>query len=169
MEENLNKDLEIKEKLANLVKNNKKKLIIFTVFLITLIFCLVILNIFQEKKNNEISEKYIQAGINFNLGNKDVAKKIFEEVIISKNKFYSILALNIIIEKNLEKKVEQVLEYFNLIEGLSIDDDQRDLLLLKKALYLMDNSKKSEGETILKELINRKSKYSQIAEEVYSK
>ena len=41
--------------------------------------------------------------------------------------------------------------------------------LLKKALYLMDNSKKSEGETILKELINRKSKYSQIAEEVYSK
>ena len=25
MEENLNKDLEIKEKLANLVKNNKKK------------------------------------------------------------------------------------------------------------------------------------------------
>ena len=56
----------------------------------------------MKKKNEIISEKYIQAGLYLSSNEMKNAKKIYEEIIESKNKFYSILALNTILEKNLE-------------------------------------------------------------------
>ena len=48
-----------------------------------------------------ISEKYVKAGILLsNNKNEKALKNYYEEIILSKNKFYSILALNTIIEKN---------------------------------------------------------------------
>ena len=59
------------------------------------------LQINVKKKNSLIAEKYIQAGIYLaNKKNAD-ATLIFEEIIESKNKFYSILSLNTILEKKL--------------------------------------------------------------------
>ena len=44
-----------------------------------------------------------------------------------------------------------MLNYFEIIEDLKIDKDQRDLLLLKKALYLKKYSSSEESEKLLKE------------------
>ena len=52
-----------------------------------------------------------------------------------KNKFYSILALNTIIEKNLESNEEKILKYFNIIDSIKISDQQRDILRFKKILF----------------------------------
>ena len=64
--------------------------------------------------------------------NKDKAKKIYEEIILSKNDFYSILALNKIVEKNLVIEENKVLEYFNILEKSISSKDEKDLIILKK-------------------------------------
>ena len=71
------------------------------------------------------------------LNQTDKAKKIYEEIILSKNKFYSILALNTIIEKNLIKDKEKILEFFEIVEKSNFKKDQKDLIALKKALYMI--------------------------------
>ena len=63
MEQNLNKKIELKDKLVNLFKENKLKIFsiigILSIVFITIIF----ININNEKRNILISEKYIQAGL----------------------------------------------------------------------------------------------------------
>ena len=67
------------------------------------------------------------------------AKNLLDEIILSENKFYSVLALNRIIEKNLINKNEKILEYFNILENLDFNEDELDLLKFKKALFLLKN------------------------------
>ena len=122
---------------------------------------------FNNKKNNIIiSEKYIQAGIYLLSNKKEEAKNIFEEIIITKNNIYAILALNSIIEKNLINDKEKILEYFSLLENYKFSKDQKDIISLKKALYLIKSSDQKLGKKILKDLAERKSNISSIAQEL---
>ena len=99
----------------------------------------------------------------------DKAYKIYREIIEDKNKFYSILSLNTVLEKNLEPNKEIILSYFRILEKMSISKDQKDILILKKSLYFMDQSNKVEGEKLLKSLINSNSTLKSIAEEILNK
>jgi len=85
---------------------------------------------------------------------KEESKEIFKEIIFSKNKFYSVLALNTIIEKNLEKNQTKVIEYFDIVENINKSKEQNDLILFKKALYLFKISKENEAKKILEMLLN---------------
>ena len=76
------------------------------------------------KKNNLIAEKYVQAGLYLASGKDEKAKNIFEEIINSKNKFYSILAVNLIVEKNLVKEKEKIIEYFQKLEEINYSKDK---------------------------------------------
>ena len=61
------------------------------------------------KKNEFISEQYIKAGIYLASKKKKMSsKKNLEEIINSKNKFYSPLALNMILEKKLETNSKKI-------------------------------------------------------------
>ena len=79
----------------------------------------IFLKINLEKKNNLIAENYIKAGIYLNSGEKQKSKIIYEEIINSKNKFYSILALNTILEKDLISEKQKLLSFFDLIERIN--------------------------------------------------
>ena len=50
------------------------------------------LKIDKEKNNNLMSEKYIQAGIYLSKNKDEESKKLLEEIIFNKHKFYSILS-----------------------------------------------------------------------------
>ena len=169
MEENFNKNQVIKDQLVNFFRENKKK--IFTIlFLIIIVSVLVIfLNIYSKKENSLIAEKYIQAGILLSMEEKEKSKKIYEEIIENQNKFYSALALFTIIEKKLERDDRKVLDYFTLVEKVNTSEENKDLLKLKKALFLIKISKKDEGEEILKDLINKNSQVTKIAQEILNK
>ena len=80
--------------------------------------------------------------------------------------FYSILALNTIIEKNLEKDENKILSYFVIIEKIKNSKEQKDLISLKKALFLLKNSRVEEGNKILKKLIETESKLKFLAKEI---
>ena len=75
------------------------------------------------------------------------------------------MALNVILEKELEKNKEKILEYFNLVESINLTRNQKDLILFKKSLFLLKEGDQ-EGEKILKKLIQDNSKYKSLAEEI---
>ena len=166
MEQNLNNKIEIKTRLISFYKENKIKILIFFILILVLVVVTSFLKINNEKKNNIISEKYIEAGILFTKNEKDKSKKIYEDILKSNNRFYSSLALNIILEKNLEKNKEKILEYFDKVENLQNNKEQKDILKLKKALFFLKNSENEKAKILLNELIKSESKIKDLAEKI---
>jgi len=166
MDQHTDKDLELTEKLKLFFKEQKFKIILIscTCVLISIIF--LTMKIFQERENILISEKFIKANIFLSTQNEDKSKELYEEIIKSKNKFYSILALNTIIEKELENDENIIINYFDILQDLSIPRDQRDLLIFKKALYLIQISKTKEGKDLLKKLSSSNSYLKNIADQI---
>ena len=164
MDLEIDKKKEFKNKIVNFYFNNKSK-----IYILLFIFLISIISLFlfkknQNEKNNLVSEKYMQAGIYMQKNDNKNAIILLNDVILSKNKFYSVLALNTILEKNLVTEKKKILNYFEIIEKLKIAEDKKDLILLKKALYLIKISDKKDGQDILKKIIEKNSKLKSIAE-----
>ena len=168
MDQNLESNKSFKNKAILFFNENKIKIIFLIFSLLTVIIFFLFLSINNEKKNNLIAEQYIQAGIHLSSGQRNKSIKIYENIILSKNRFYSILALNTILEKKLVSDEKKILDYFDVIEGLDISTDRKDLILLKKSLYLMKNSQQEKAKKILKELVKKKSQFKNLANEILS-
>ena len=115
MEQNVNNKIEIKDKLKNFYNKNKFKIYTIVFVLISVFFVFIIYKVNLQKKNELISENYIKAGLYLNSGKKKESLDIYEKIILSGNKFYSILALSIILEKNLITDQKIILDYFLII------------------------------------------------------
>lgn len=161
--ENNNKFL---DKLILITKENKIKIYIITIILTVSIILSLLYSQYQNKKNVLIAEKYIEAGVHLSSNNKDSAKKILEDIIQSKNSFYSILSLSIILERDLISSEEKILNYFSTVQSTIKSQDQIDLLTFKKALYLIKIKKLKDGQELLKKLINEDSRLASLAKEV---
>ena len=160
------KKIDSLEKVENFLKKNKN---IFLIILTLIIFIFIGFNYFnyyQNSKNEKISEKFVQAGIYLSLNKKEKSKKIYKEIVSSKNKFYSLLALNSILDNDLEQNSEEVLELFNIVENTKAEKEQKNLVKLKKALYLIKISKDNEGEKLLNEIISDDSIWKETASEI---
>ena len=92
-----------------------------------------------------------------------------KDIIYKKDKFYSVLSLNLILEKNLEIEKDEILKYFSIIESLKLSKDQKDLVKFKKGLYLLKMSDPEEGYKLLKQLVNSDSNLKKLAQEVLNK
>ena len=136
MNDTLEKKIELKDKLILYLKQNKIKFIISVILIFISLMTFFTIDFYQKKKTALISERYIKAGIILSEGKNDNAKALYEDIILSKNKFYSLLALNIILEKNLVTEKNKIINYFNILEK-NVADEQKDLLIFKKALYLL--------------------------------
>jgi len=169
MELNVDKKIEFKDKLNSYYSKNKLKIYIVIIIAIFSIISVNLFNINKEKKNEFIAEKYIQAGLLLSSKNQEKSKKIYEEIILSENNFYSILSLNTILEENLITDKNKILEYFSIVEKLTKSNDQLDLIFFKKALFLIEKKEITEGKAILKKIISQESKYKFLAEEVLEK
>jgi hypothetical protein len=168
MEQNKDNKIEIKSKLLNFYKSNKLKLYIFIFIAVLVLIIVNFIKINNEKNNILISQKYIKANLLLSSGNKEKSKIIYEEIIGSKNKFYSILALNNILEENLITDEKKILEYFNILVEVISENEQKDLLIFKKALYLIKIENIEEGKNLLKNLIKKDSSFKSIAQEILS-
>tara|TARA_B110000444_G_scaffold243917_1_gene262851 strand:- start:318 stop:824 length:507 start_codon:yes stop_codon:yes gene_type:complete len=168
MDQNLNK-VEIKDKLISIFNANKAIIYSITVILVIILLSISYFKINYEKENNLIAEKYIKAGLYLAEVDKEKSKILYEEILLSKNKFYSVLALNTILENNLVNDKNKILEYFRTIEQLKISKEQQDLIKIKKALYLIKNSNTKNGNELLNNLIEENSKFKFLAEEILVK
>ena len=132
MDQNIEKKKNLREETISFLKEKKVLLISLIAFTLTLIIFFISLNIYKETINSKISEKYIKAGIYLASKNEKKSKELLEEIILSKNKFYSPLSLNILIEKNLVEDKKKILEYFELIENLKLSKEKKKSDSLKK-------------------------------------
>ena len=169
MEQNFEDKLDIKSKLTDLLNENRLKIFTLIAIAILIIISITYFHYNNVKKNELIAEKYIQAGLYLSSNKADKAKKLYIDIILEKNDFYSVLALNTIIEKNLISDKDRILEFFQNIEKLSLTKNRSDLLMFKKSLYLLKNSDEQAGIKLLKKLVDDNSSLKPIAEELLAK
>ena len=73
-----------------------------------------------------------------------------------------------LVEKKLEKDKTKIMKYYEIAENLNITDDRKNILLFKKALYLIKNSD-AHGYDILKNLVNTDPTIKLLAEGILDK
>ncbi len=166
MESEIKTEISFVEKLLNFLKK-KKKIFYGIIFLILLLFVSVFLaEYLKNKKNEKISEKFIEAGVYLSLNDKTSSKKIYIEIIESKNKFYSLLSLNNIIDNNLIDDSNEILRLFDQLDKTKMEKEQKNLVRFKKALYLIKISNPQDGKKILEEIISDESIWKDAASEL---
>jgi len=166
MEQNLNNNSNFKTRAISFVKENRIK---FSFFFITILLFFATFFIFiehQKQKNILLAEKYIKAGILLNNGEVDEAQKHYKNILQNNNKFYSLLTLNTLIEKNLIKDEKKILNYFSELEKKNFSSELMDLIYFKKALYLIKIGDEKSGKNILKNLIDKDSNLKITAKEI---
>ena len=166
MDENLDKSKDSLKKINLFFQKNKFRILLFVFFIILTLALAVFYNSKVKKNNILISEKYIKAGLLLSENQKENAKNYYEEIVLSENKFYSLLALNTLIEKDLINDKEKIIKYFAKLESLNFSKDLTDLILFKKALYLIKIKDNKSGKNILNKLIKDGSNLSSLAQDL---
>ena len=137
-------------KIVSFIKKHSKKMIIFLIFLILILFSYFFYADLKKKNELKLSEQYTQASIQFKDNKIDEAKQLLENIINKKHKFYSPLALYFIIDNNLEVEPQKIINFFDKILKInSIDKESLNLIKIKKAIYLFSFG---EEEIIIKTL-----------------
>ena len=139
--------------------NIYKKTIIILSFILVLIGGIFLwFDNIQKNKRLKVSENFIEAKILLaqeeNLKSLDYLKSI----ILQKDKVYSPLSLFLIIDNNLEKNKEVIIQYFDeLLSINALEDEDINLLRLKKAIYISNSSKEQNMLDLLNPIINSNS------------
>lgn len=166
MEQNLDNKKHFKERSLLFLKKNKLKLLFLTTIILFISISLILVIENKKKENSLLSEKYLKASLLLSRDQNSEAGKHFEQIILSKNKFYSLLALNAILEKNLVNKKEKILNYFKEVEKLNHSEESKDLILFKKSLYYLKINDTDTGKKILNDLIEKNSALKLLAQEI---
>ena len=146
------------EKIRNFLINNKGKLISVIIFLIIIVAGLYTYDNYIENKKKEISDNFNSITIDFKDSKKENTAQRLIEIINEKDPTYSTLSLYFIIDNNLVVDPEKVNRLFDLIiNEISLDNEIKNLIVYKKALYNADNIEESELLNIIKPLINSES------------
>ncbi len=146
------------EKIKSFLLENKKLLITVITVLILIVLGFYSYKIYQDGQIEKLSNKYNNAIIDYNNGNKIKIVESMEAIIRDKNSTYSPLALYFLIDNNLIKNRKDVNELFNiLIDKTSLEKEIKNLIIYKKALYNADFINENELLNLLKPLTNSKS------------
>ena len=163
------------EKVRNFFIKNKVKIISI---LLTTVIVLIGAYSFDKYKTNqkiEISDKYNSITLTYSENIKDNTVKNLVEIINEKDPTYSPLSLYFIIDNKLISDQGELNSYFDiLIEKTSLDEEMKNLVIYKKALFNADQADEGQLLSILNPLINSKSVWKShalylMAEYFYSK
>ena len=163
------------EKVRNFFIKNKVKIISI---LLTTVIVLISAYSFDKYKTNqkiEISDKFNSTTLTYSENNKDNTVKNLVEIINDKDPTYSPLSLYFIIDNKLISDQEELNSYFDiLIKNTSLDEEMKNLVIYKKALFNADQADEGQLLIILNPLINSKSVWKShalylMAEYFYSK
>ena len=149
--------------IENFLKKNKKIIISFLIFVVFIIVGIFFFNHYQISETKKISESYIKGGVYLSQNKMEKAKNTYKDIILKKDNFYSLLALNNIIENKLIKDNDEIIKLFEIVENVRKEKSQKDLVRLKKALFLLEISKNKEAKLIFDDLISSNSIWKEIA------
>ncbi len=146
------------EKIKNFIIKNKKKLISVLLIIIILILGFYSYQIFRDNHKQKLSDKYNSAVIEYGKGNKSEISIIMKDIIEEKDSSYSPLALYFIIDNKLIDNREEINNLFEiLIQKTSLENEIKNLIIYKKALYNADFVEEKELLDIVKPLLNSNS------------
>jgi len=163
------------EKVRNYFIKNKVKIISI---LLTTVIVLIGAYSFDKYKTNqkiEISDKFNSTTLTYSKNTKDNTVKNLVEIINEKDPTYSPLSLYFIIDNKLISDQGELNSYFDiLIKNTSLDEEIKNLVIYKKALFNADQAEEGVLLNILNPLINSKSVWKShalylMAEYFYSK
>jgi len=146
------------ERIKNFFINNKKKLI--SIVSIILIFIIGYLSFEKSKERTKIklANKYNLALIDLNPDNKQKTINEMVNVVKSNDVTYSPLALYHLLDNNLLENNDEINTLFNeLIEKTNLENEIKNLIIYKKALFNSDFVSENELLKILNPVINSES------------
>lgn len=146
--------------LSDFFKENKSKFILIISLVIISVFITIIFKEYKKKQITKISEKYNKAKILVEKNNINESLKLLEEVLSSNNSFYSPSALNLIIDNNMIKDKQLILNYFEkILTDSGIDKETKNLFVFKKIIYLGDEISENDLLNALNPIIQSDSLY----------
>ena len=146
------------------LKHNIKTVIILLVIVFISLLIGIFYNDLNKKKNIKISEQYTQATIYIKQNKINESKLLLEKIINTDHKFYSPLALYLIVENNIKYDKLKIISFFDkILKNKSIDRENLNLIKIKKAIYLIDLDKENLVIETLNPVINSNSVWKKIA------
>jgi hypothetical protein len=163
------------EKVRNFFVNNKNKIISTIIILVIILVGAYSFDSYKMNKKKEISNKFNSTTLSHSDNTKDLTIQNLVEIINEQDPTYSPLSLYFIIDNKLISNQSEINSYFDiLIEKTSLDEEIKNLVIYKKALFNADQAQESDLLKILNPLINSKSVWKShalylMAEYFYSK
>ena len=163
------------EKVRNFFVNNKNKIISTIVILIIILAGTYGFDSYKTNKKKEISNKFNSTTLTHSENTKEISVKNLVEIINEQDPTYSPLSLYFIIDNKLISNQSEINSYFDtLIKKTPLDEEIKNLVIYKKALFNSDQAQESDLLKILNPLINSKSVWKShalylMAEYFYSK
>ncbi|MDA7478896.1 hypothetical protein N8910_03660 [Candidatus Pelagibacter ubique] len=146
------------ERIKNFFINNKKKLIIITSIILVIIIGYLSFENSKEKNKIKLANQYNLALIDLNPENKQKTIDEMVNVVKSNDATYSPLALYHLLDNNLIENNDEINILFNeLIENTKLDNEIKNLIIYKKALFNSDFVSENELLKILNPVINSES------------
>jgi len=146
------------EKIRNFFINNKKKLIISVSIILVIIIGYLSFEKSKERTKIKLANQYNLALIDLNPDNKQKTINEMVNVVKSNDATYSPLALYHLLDNNLLENSEEINTLFNeLIEKTNLENEIKNLIIYKKALFNSDFVSENELLKILNPVINSES------------
>jgi len=163
------------EKIKNFLAENKNKLISIALALAIILIGAYSYDKYKTNKKKEISNKFNSTILLHSENTKDNTINKLTEIINEQDPTYSPLSLYFIIDNKLISDQNKINSFFDdIIKKTSLDEEIKNLVIYKKALFNADQAQESELLIILNPLINSKSVWKShalylMAEYFYSK
>ena len=146
------------EKIKNFIIKNKILLISFFSLILISVISFYSIQIYKDGQKEKLSNKYNGTIIEFESGQDANTISLMKEIINQKDSTYSPLALYFLIDKNLLQNRDEINNLFNvLINKTPLDEEIKNLIIYKKALYNADFIEENELIEILSPVINSES------------
>ena len=146
------------EKIKNFFINNKRNLLVG--FIIVLFAVIGYLSIKEVKEQNKIklANQFNITIINFKIEEKQITIDQLTKLINENDATYSPLALYFLIDNNLIENKDVINNLFNeLINETTLDEEIKNLIIYKKALFNSDFSSENDLLQTLSPIINSES------------
>ena len=163
------------EKIKNFFINNKKNIIAGILIILVVIIGYLSIKEIKEQNKIKLANQFNITIVNFKTENKEVTIDQLINLINENDPTYSPLALYFLIDNNLIDNQNKINDLFDrLIDETNLDEEIKNLIIYKKALFNSDFYSESDLLQILNPIINSNSIWSShalylIGEYFYSK
>ena len=146
------------DKIKNFIVNNKNKIISSIIFILIIIISFYSFDKYTTNQKKKISDEFNLVTIEYSENPKDKTLNKLIEIINKNDPTYSPLSLYFIIDNQLISDQKKINDLFDvLIDQTSLDEEIKNLVIYKKALYNADLYSEGDLLNTLNPLINSNS------------